>query len=117
MVALKVQGPWTCGLLANHLWSFAGQKSRADISNTFLQPFIAYNTPTAMTISLQSESSYNWNTNEWSVPINFGVSQLVKIGKLPVSLQAGVGYWAQPSTTGPEGFRFRLAATLVIPKS
>jgi hypothetical protein len=65
---------------------------------------------------LQSESSYNWTTEQWSVPINASVSKLVKIGKLPVSLQAGVGYWAESPDNGPEEFRFRLQASLVLPK-
>jgi hypothetical protein len=116
MVALRVQGPWTYGMLANQLWSIAGDDDRADINNTFMQPFVAYTTPTALTLSLQSETNYNWTTDQWSIPINFAASQLVKIGKLPVSLQAGVGYWAESSDTGPEGFRFRLQTTLVFPK-
>jgi hypothetical protein len=116
LVALRIQGPWTYGMLANHLWSFAGEDNRADINNTFVQPFVAYTTPNAVTLSLQSESSYNWTTEQWSVPINASVSKLVKIGKLPVSLQAGVGYWAESPDNGPEEFRFRLQASLVLPK-
>jgi hypothetical protein len=38
-VALMVRGPWTVGVLANHVWSYAGDNDRQDISNTFLQPF------------------------------------------------------------------------------
>jgi len=44
-VALRQQGPWTYGALANHIWSFAGNDNRADISATFLQPFLSYTTP------------------------------------------------------------------------
>src|SRR5262245_36036679 len=46
-LVLKQEGPWTYGMLANHIWSFAdagGGAARDDISNTFLQPFLAYNT-------------------------------------------------------------------------
>jgi hypothetical protein len=50
------------------------------------------------------------------VPVNVAVSKLVRWGKLPVSLQAGVGYWAESPDTGPEGFRFRLQANFVLPK-
>jgi hypothetical protein len=49
------------------------------------------------------------------VPINAAVSKLVRWGKLPVSLQAGVGYWAGVPENGPEGFRFRLQANFVLP--
>ena len=114
-VVLTMRGPWTMGTLANHVWSFAGDSDRADISNTFLQPFVAYTWPNAWTLSVQSESEYNWKTEKWSVPVNAAVSKLVHFGKLPVSLQAGVGYWLDSPDTGPEGWRLRLQANFVLP--
>jgi hypothetical protein len=66
--------------------------------------------------SLQSETTYNWQSEQWSVPINLSLSKLVKFGKLPISLQAGVGYWAESPDNGPEGVRFRLQANIVLPK-
>ncbi|EJL58445.1 hypothetical protein PMI09_00155 [Rhizobium sp. CF122] len=74
-VALKQEGPWTYGMLANHIWSFAGQNNRDDIRSTFLQPFVAYTTPEAWTFTLNTESTYDWEHNEWSVPVNFQVSK------------------------------------------
>ena len=115
-VALVVRGPWTAGVLANHIWSFAGDDDRPDISNTFAQPFVAYTWPSAWTLSVQSESTYNWESEQWSVPVNAAVSKLVMFGKLPVSLQAGIGYWAESPDNGPEGLRFRLQANFVLPK-
>jgi hypothetical protein len=115
-VALTMRGPWTVGLLANHVWSYAGDSDRQDISNTFAQPFAAYTWPNAWTFSVQSESTYNWKTEKWSVPVNVAVSKLVRWGKLPVSLLASIGYWAESPETGPEGFRFRLQANFVLPK-
>ncbi len=115
-VVLTMRGPWTIGALGNHIWSFAGDDFRRDISNTFLQPFAAYTWPSAWTVSVQSESTYNWKTEKWSVPVNLAVSKLVRWGRLPVSLQAGVGYWLESPDTGPEGFRFRLQANFVLPK-
>jgi len=61
-VALTVYGPWTVGMLANHIWSYAGNSGRQDVSNTTLQPFVAYTWPNAWTVSVQSETSYNWKT-------------------------------------------------------
>lgn len=115
-IALTMRGPWTVGALANHVWSFAGDKDRIDISNTFVQPFAAYTWPSAWTVSLQTETTYNWKLEQWSVPINLTASKLVRFGKLPVSLQAGVGYWAESPEVGPEGFRFRLQANFVLPR-
>lgn len=93
-VALKQSGGWTVGMLANHIWSFAGDSGRPDISTSFVQPFVSYTTPDAWTFSLNTESTYNWKTEEWSVPINVWVAKLVLIDKQPVSIGAGVRYWA-----------------------
>ena len=116
MVVLTTRGPWTIGALANQIWSFAGSGDRPDISSAFVQPFVAYNTPSAWTVSVQSESSYNWRTERWAVPVNVSVAKLVRFGKLPVSLQAGVGYWLESPPGGAEGIRYRLQVSLVLPK-
>jgi hypothetical protein len=65
---------------------------------------------------VQSESTYNWYTERWSVPVKLGVSKLVRFGKLPVSLQAVIGYWLKSLPTGPEGVRYRLQASIVLPR-
>jgi hypothetical protein len=48
--------------------------------------------------------------------MNASLSKLVKFGKLPVSLQGGIGYWLQTPDTGPKGWRYRLQAAFVLPK-
>ena len=116
LVALTMRGQWTIGILANHIWSYAGDSDRQDINNTFMQPFVAYTWPSAWTFSVQSETSYNWETQKWSVPINIALSKLVRWGRLPVSLQGGVGYWLDSPDAGSEGFRFRVQANFVLPR-
>jgi hypothetical protein len=115
-VALKQVHGWTVGALANHIWSFAGDGDRADVDSTFLQPFISYTTPDAWTFGVNTESTYNWETEEWSIPLNFTVAKLVKVGEQPVSFTAGVRYWAESPDSGPEGFGFRGVITLLFPK-
>jgi hypothetical protein len=115
-IALTMRGRWTMGALANHLWSFAGSDDRDDINSTFVQPFVAYTWPSAWTFSVQSETTYNWETRGWAVPLNFAVAKLVMMGRLPVSLQAGVGRWLTSPDSGPDGWRFRLQANFVLPK-
>lgn len=115
-VVLKQVHGWTVGALANHIWSFAGDGDRADVDSTFLQPFISYTTPDAWTFGVNTESTYNWETEEWSVPLNFTVAKLVKVGEQPVSFTAGVRYWAESPDSGPEGFGFRGVITLLFPK-
>ncbi|RUW51507.1 MULTISPECIES: transporter [unclassified Mesorhizobium] len=114
-VVLKQKDGWTVGMLANHIWSFAGDGDRSDINATYLQPFVSYTTKDAWTFSLNTESTYNWEAQQWSVPINFQVSKLVVMDKQPISLFAGVRYWAESPDNGPDGFGFRTGITLLFP--
>ena len=114
-VVLKQFNGWTVGALANHVWSFAGDNSRDDISATYLQPFISYTTADAWTFSLNTESSYNWETKDWSVPVNAGVSKLVRFGSQPVSIGGTVRYWAESPDTGPHDWAARLSTTFLFP--
>ena len=58
-----------------------GDSADGDINQTFLQPFLSYTTPKATSFTLNTESTYDWENEEWSVPINFLVAQVVKIGE------------------------------------
>ena len=63
----------------------------------FLQPFITYTTKTHTTFGVNTESTYDWEDNQWTVPINLFVSQILKLGKQPVSIQVGARYYAEGS--------------------
>lgn len=124
-VALTQRGPWTVGMLANHIWSVFGEDhmkvngvtiDRPDVSTTFMQPFLSYTTPDAWTFSLNTETAYDWESKEWSVPVNVVVSKLLMFGNQPVSVGAGVRYWADSTSTGPEGFGARFQVTFLFPK-
>jgi hypothetical protein len=115
-VVLKQTGHWTYGALANHIWDFAGDDSRAGVNATFLQPFVSYITDTKTTISLNSETTYDWDQEEWIVPLNFIVSQLVVLGDQPVQFFGGMRYYLDKPNNGPEwGLRF--GVTFLFPKS
>jgi hypothetical protein len=116
VVALKQEGPWTFGMLANHIWSVAGDDDRADVSATFVQPFLSYITKTHTTLGLNTESTYDWNAEQWSVPVNLTVNQLLKLGTQPIQLGGGVRYWAESPDNGPEGWGFRFQLTFLFPK-
>ena len=115
-VALKQQGAWTFGGLANHIESFAGHDDRKQVSASLLQPFVSYITDTKTTFGLNLESTYDWQASQWAAPVNFTVQQLVKVGKTPAQIGVGVRYWAESTPTGPEGWGARLQWTFLLPK-
>lgn len=115
-VALKqTEGGLTFGALVNHIWSVAGDEDRADISNTFLQPFLSKGLGQGRTVTVNLESSYDWKASQWTVPVNLGYSKVTRVGKQMLSYQAGVRYYAEAPDNGAEwGLRF--AVTLLYPK-
>ncbi len=116
VVVLKQKKGWTVGALANHIWSVAGNDARADVNSTFFQPFVSYTTRTAWTFTVNTESTYDWTGEKWSVPLNLSVAKLVRFGHQPVSLGGGLKCWATSPTGGPQGCGFRLVTTLLFPK-
>ena len=138
-VILRLDGPWTYGVLANHVWSLTPVPSpnapgapvdaqldeeliaegpttpgRWRINNTFVQPFISYSFPTFTTINLTSEMQYNWTTRQWTVPIAAGVTQLFRLGGQIFSLGATGRYWVERPAGGPT-WGMRVTLTWVLP--
>jgi hypothetical protein len=117
VVALKQEGHWTIGILANHIWSVAGESRRREVSSTFLQPFLTYTTPSAMTLAINTESTYDWVTRQWTVPVNASIAQLFGPKEtglpMPIQVQVGYRYYFDKPPGGPtQGVRFSLIALL-----
>lgn len=117
IVALKQSGPWTVGALWNQVWSVGGNEARQDVSQMFVQPFIAYTTRSLWTITLQSETTANWKAEEkkWTVPVNVLFSKLSSFGPFPASYSFGLGVYAAHPETGPT-WKLRGAITLLLPR-
>jgi hypothetical protein len=115
-VVLRQNGPWTFGALGNHIWSVAGDDDRPDISNTLLQPFLTYTNKRGVSFSVNTESTYDWKSEQWAVPLNANVSKVMKLGNQLVSVGGGVRYWAESTDAGPEGLGVRLQLTLLLPR-
>jgi len=117
MVVLKQKRGWTYGALTNHIWSVVGEEGRSDVNSTFIQPFLSYTTRTAWTYSVNTESTYDWERDNWSVPIHVQVSKVVKYGSRPVSYAGALRCWATSPSGGPQGCGFRFTVTMLFPKS
>jgi len=112
VVVLKQTGPWTYGFLANQIWDTGGQ---ANISSMFFQPFLAKALGKGRTLSLNSESTYDWINHQWTIPINVAYSAVSKWGDQMVSNQFGAGWYAE-SPAGGADWQLRYTLTLLFPK-
>jgi hypothetical protein len=104
----------TVGVLASHLWSYAGKPDRDDISNTALQPFFTKTFKDATSIGLNTETNYDWVHKQWTVPINLTLGKLMKIGKQPMQLSGTARYYAVSPEDGPT-WGARLTFTFLFP--
>lgn len=115
-VALK-QTPTglTYGALVNHIESFAGSDARADVSATFLQPFVSQALGQGRTATLNLESTYDWEAGQWTVPLNLSYSKVTKFGSQLVSLSAGARYYLEKPDNGAD-WGVRVVFTLLFPR-
>jgi hypothetical protein len=116
-VILKQQSGWTYGALANQIWSFAdagGPNRRPEVNQTFIQPFLAYTWKDSTTLTLNTESYYYWQTDEWSIPINLFLSHVYNFGRQPVSLAVGGRWYADTVEDGPD-WGLRAVVTFLFP--
>jgi hypothetical protein len=115
-VVLKQDASWTFGALVNHLSDIAGSGSRRrDISNTFVQPFLAKAFTGGRTLAVNIESTYDWKASQWTVPLNVQYSKVSKLGNQMISYQGGVRAYLEGPRGGPDwGVRF--SVTLLYPR-
>lgn len=113
--ALQQNGGWTFGVLANRIWSFAGDSHRERVNMTLVDPFISYTWTNDFTVEFDGESTYDWEQKQWTVPLTAGVSQLATLGKQSVSVGVDGRWYAEHAAGGPEwGVVFPV--TFIFPK-
>jgi hypothetical protein len=114
VVILQQRSGWTYGILANHIWSYAGSSATPNVNSAFLQPFLTYTWPDTTGLALNTESTYDWTRRQWTVPLNLTLSRIFRLAAQPVSFQFAGRYYAEhPDETASWGLRF--SAVLLFP--
>ncbi len=117
VVVLKQTGKMTYGALWNQVWSFSGNTERPDVNQMFLQPFLAYQATRTLTVTVQSETTANWESDEdrWTIPINVLFAKLSSFGTFPASYQLGFGGFVEHPAIGPS-WKIRSAIVILLPR-
>ena len=106
----------TYGFLANQLWSVAGDETRSDVNQLFLQPFFAYNWKSGAGLSINSEMTFDWEHNTTAAFLNPIITGVTRLGKQAVSLGVGPRIpLTAPDATKPD-FGLRAVITFVFPQ-
>ena len=88
------------------------------MNQTFLQPFLSYGTKSGVTFTVNTEATGNWEAEDgqkWTVPINFNLSKVTRVGKRPVSFGIGGGYFVEKPDGGPS-WKLRFTTTFIFPR-
>lgn len=116
--AYKVPGKCTIGGLVTHVWSFAGDEDRGDVSLTTILPAATvFVNRKGTSVALGSETTYNWELDEdnWTVPLTLGVNQILPpFGKFFVGVGLAGSVYLEKSEFAQE-WDFRVIASIVLP--
>ena len=112
--------PWVIGVLANNIWSFAGDSDRQSVNRFLMQPFINYNLPKGWYIATAPIITADWKAahgDKWTVPIGGGVGRVMPIAGQPVNLSLQ-GYYnvVSPDITHGPNWQVRASVALLFPK-
>ena len=113
-VFLRQSGGWTIGGLVNHVEHLTGDDRLPDVSTSFVQPFFTKGYPSGLSISLSSESTYDWNDDQWTIPINLQMNGVTKWGDQLIQLGGGIRYYVEKPEGGAE-WGVRLALVYLWP--
>jgi len=117
-VLLTTTGDWVIGVLANNVWSFAGDDDRDDVNQLLLQYFINYNFQGGWYLSSAPINTANWKAddgNRWTIPIGGGGGKVFKLGKRPLNVSTQTFYNVEHPDFGPE-WTLRLQLQFLFPK-
>lgn len=87
------------GIFPSHQWNVAGWRDE-QFNTTQMQVFLNFLPGDGWTVGTTPIMSYNWVSDEWTIPLNLTVGKTVMWGKTPVKLQAEINYYIER----PENF-------------
>ncbi len=98
----KLTKTYILGLFPNHQWDVAGSGDH-NISLTTIQLFGIYLPGGGWNLGTSPTMTYDWESEQWTVPLNFTIGKTVIFGKRPWKLSVEVNYYVErPDVFGPD---------------
>lgn len=104
-VAAYINKKGVIGVFPSHQWDVAGWDKGNDYnySVTSCQLFLTATPGGGWAVGTQPTLSYDWESNEWTVPLHLTISKTVFLGKHPFKFELELNYYiVQPDAFGPE---------------
>ena len=114
---LYSEGPWFNGILAYQLMSFAGNRDRGSVNQTYVEPEISYSFESGWSVDCDPAITYDWTAevaNAWTIPMGADIGKAFKLGSRDLSLQVGA-YDLLKRPDGAPQWILRVSITLLFP--
>jgi hypothetical protein len=111
------QGAWLNAILTSHLMSFAGNRARRSVNQTYIEPMISYNLDSGWYADVDPQMTYDWTAdtaNAWLIPMGADVGKAFNIGPQSLSLQLGA-YDLVKRPDGAPQWIARVSVTFLFP--
>ena len=112
-------GPWFGGILTYQLMSFAGNRERGSVNQTYIEPQISYNFESGWYVDTDPQMTFDWTAdtaNAWLIPMGADVGKAFKMGSQDLSLQLGA-YDLLKRPDGAPQWIARVSVTFLFPSA
>ncbi len=108
-------GPkWVIGGVLQHWWDYAGSDNASEVELTDFQYVIRRKINPFFQVGTGPNIQYNWETEDWSVPIGIGLDSTTKWGNIPFRWGFDVEYYLDRFDTFGAEWNIRLFFIPVI---
>jgi hypothetical protein len=119
IVVISQQKKWFLGLMAQNVWSVAGDSDAADVNSFYLQPTINYKLGNGYYLTSAPMITANWKSesgNRWAIPIGGGLGRLMRYSGQAVAIDAGAYYYIERPEHNPDWY-IQILCNFLFPKS
>jgi hypothetical protein len=112
-------GPWFDAILTYQLMSFAGNRSRGSVNQTYIEPEISYNFDSGWYVDSDPQMTLDWTADAadaWTIPMGVDVGKAFKMGSQDLSLQLGACDLLKRPDGAPQWI-LRVSVTFLFPSS
>jgi hypothetical protein len=110
-------GPWFGGVLTYELMSFAGNRARGSVNQTYVEPEVSYNLESGWYGTIDPPMTFDWTakrSNGWTILIGADVGKAFSLGSNAMGLQVGAYDLLKRPDDAP-GWTIRVQLTALFP--
>jgi hypothetical protein len=108
----KISKSCVLGIFTTHQWDVSGPR---ETSLTTIQPIMTFLPGGGWAIGSAGTLSYNWEAEQWTIPLQMQVSKTVKFGKTPVKLALEANYYIEKADSLGQEWMIGFNITPVVP--